>query len=160
MRKVAAWFLGNLAAVPVAWWVRCQERKICAQGTRLRGREVEIARCAGVRRPDLVRVLAVDEVPFPLEGCARVLARICGQFPVKATGLTAYYGIYLQRDLDEDRLAVLAHELVHTGQYERLGGILAFIREYLRDCLANGYMWAAMEEEARTVGLRALEDGG
>ena len=48
------------------------------------------------------------------------------------------------------------HELVHTAQYERMNGILGFLRNYLRDCLRNGYINAEMECEARDLSVRAL----
>ena len=51
---------------------------------------------------------------------------------------------------------ILVHELVHTAQYERLNGIPGFLRQYLRDCLKDGYMSAAMEREAREVSMNAL----
>ena len=46
------------------------------------------------------------------------------------------------------------HELAHTAQYERLGGILPFLREYLFECLTSGYSEAPMEQEANEVAAR------
>jgi len=46
-----------------------------------------------------------------------------------------------------DRFLV-AHELVHTAQYERCGSIAAFLRQYLHECLSIGYPDAPMEQEA------------
>jgi len=43
---------------------------------------------------------------------------------------------------------LIAHELVHTVQYERLGGIRPFLRQYLTECLTVGYPAAPMEQEA------------
>jgi hypothetical protein len=37
---------------------------------------------------------------------------------------------------------------VHTAQYERLGGIEPFLRQYLRECLTIGYPEAPLEQEA------------
>ena len=49
----------------------------------------------------------------------------------------------------------MAHELVHTTQYERLGGIEAFLRPYLLECLsAPGYPHGPMEQEAITTAAR------
>jgi len=42
----------------------------------------------------------------------------------------------------------LVHELVHTGQYERLGGVRPFLERYLRECLTIGYPMGALEQEA------------
>jgi hypothetical protein len=46
------------------------------------------------------------------------------------------------------------HELVHTAQYERLGGIVAFLRKYLSECATSGYRAAPLEEEAIAVAQR------
>jgi len=152
---LAGW-LSGLAAFPVSIWIRKQEQKICLLGVPLEVAELEIARKAGVRHPERVRVLAVARVPFPLDQVARQLARWSRRFPFAALGLSARYGIYLQAGID-CRAEILAHELVHTGQYERLGGVVGFLRAYLRDCIEHGYLNAVMEEEARTTGAQALE---
>ena len=52
------------------------------------------------------------------------------QFLTPATcGLTLRYGIFIRSDCWGDRNLV-AHELAHTAQYERLGGIEPFLRKY------------------------------
>jgi len=43
---------------------------------------------------------------------------------------------------------LLVHELVHTGQYERLGGSGLFWSAYLRECLTIGYPMGGSEQEA------------
>ena len=40
------------------------------------------------------------------------------------------------------------HELVHTSQYERLGGFEAFLKQYLYECITIGYPAAPLEQEA------------
>ena len=42
----------------------------------------------------------------------------------------------------------LAPHQVHTVQYDRLGGIRPFLRQYLTECLLHGYVGAPMEIEA------------
>jgi hypothetical protein len=49
---------------------------------------------------------------------------------------------------------LIAHELVHAAQYERLGGILPFLRQYLVECLTIGYANAPMELEAAEMAAR------
>ena len=46
------------------------------------------------------------------------------------------------------------HELAHVAQYERLGGILPFLRRYLFECLIAGYSVALLEQEAIAVTVR------
>ena len=43
---------------------------------------------------------------------------------------------------------LIVHELVHTSQYEKLGGFLPFLRKYLMECINIGYPEAPMEQEA------------
>ena len=43
------------------------------------------------------------------------------------------------------------HELVHTLQYERLGGFQPFLQRYLHECITIGYPAAPMEQEAVTT---------
>jgi hypothetical protein len=70
------------------------------------------------------------------------------QFLTPATrGLALRYGIFVRSDCWGDR-ALVAHELAHTAQYERLGGIQAFLRQYLTECLTVGYPEGPMEQEA------------
>jgi hypothetical protein len=57
------------------------------------------------------------------------------------------YGIYLRADESSDR-ELVAHELVHTGQYERMGGFLPFLRQYIYECLTVGYCASKLEQEA------------
>ncbi len=68
-------------------------------------------------------------------------------------GLTARYGIFLREDYRHDR-SLLRHELAHTAQYERLGGIRPFLRQYLGEWLEVGYPSGALEVEASAVADR------
>ena len=52
--------------------------------------------------------------------------------------------------------ALIAHELVHVMQYERFGGILPFLRQYLSECLTIGYPEALLEQEAITLSKTML----
>ena len=70
-------------------------------------------------------------------------------------GLTLRYGIFIRADRVGDRRLVF-HELVHTLQYERLGGFQGFLRQYLNECVTIGYPAAPMEQEAITTTARML----
>ena len=60
-------------------------------------------------------------------------------------------GIFYRADLSEERkLAVLAHELAHWRQYEKLG-LLGFYWRYLKLWWRYGYWDNPMEKEARRV---------
>ncbi len=63
------------------------------------------------------------------------------------------HGIFIRSDCLRDR-ALIVHELAHTAQYERLGGILPFLRKYLFECLTTGYSEAPLEQEAISMADR------
>jgi hypothetical protein len=76
------------------------------------------------------------------------------QFLTPATrGLALRYGIFVRSDCWGER-ALVAHELAHTAQYERLGGIRPFLRQYLMECLTIGYPAAPLEQEAIVAASR------
>ena len=131
-------------------WVRRQERRILKKGIPLTESEIEDAKAVGVRNPERVRLLPVKIVPWPGASTLRSAAKVIG-FATDATcGLTLGYGIFIREDCWRDR-ALIAHELVHTAQYERLGGIEPFLRQYLGECLTVGYVNAPLEREAATL---------
>jgi len=43
---------------------------------------------------------------------------------------------------------LVVHELAHTAQRERLGRVLPFLQQYLRECVTLGYPAAPLEQEA------------
>ncbi len=109
--------------------------------------EIEDAKTVGVGHPERVRLLPVEIVPWPGASALRAAARAIS-FNIGATcGLTLGYGIFIRKDCWRDR-ALIAHELVHTAQYERLGGIKPFLRQYLGECLTVGYLNSPLEREA------------
>ena len=48
------------------------------------------------------------------------------------------------------------HELVHTSQYERLGGFMPFLQQYLNEYITIGYPEAPMEQEAITTAAKLV----
>ena len=68
-------------------------------------------------------------------------------------GLTVRYGIFIHSDFSDDRCLII-HELVHTSQYEKLGGFLPFIRKYLLQLINIGYPDAPLEQEAIKIAKR------
>src|SRR3954471_5712531 len=64
-------------------------------------------------------------------------------------------GILVDANHWRERL-LIAHELVHVMQYERLGGVRPFLREYIADCLRCGYSGAGLELEAAEVAGRVV----
>jgi hypothetical protein len=126
------------------------------EGVPLTEQELADARALGVREPQRIRLLRVECVPFPAQPQLRAAAEAIHFLSPETRGLTLQYGIFVRWDRWRDR-ALIAHELVHTVQYERLGGILPFLRQYLNECLTIGYSNAPMELEAATESARILK---
>ena len=130
-----------------ARWAEALEGRILREGVPLLPEELADAKALGVRDPERVRLLCLASVPTPDDLTLRAAAAAV-QFLTPATrGLALRYGIFVRRDCWRDRRLV-AHELAHTAQYERLGGIEPFLRRYLFECLMIGYPAAPLEQEA------------
>lgn len=134
-------------------WAEAQERRILAEGTPLSPAEMEDARAVGVQHPEKVRYLVVRRVPIPENALLQKAGEFTGLISGVTSGMALRYGIYLRGDCFPDR-HLLAHELTHTGQYERLGGIGEFLEKYLMECLTIGYPAAPMEQEAILAAAR------
>jgi len=68
-------------------------------------------------------------------------------------GLALDHGIFIRADHWRDR-ALIAHELVHTAQFQRFGGILPFLQTYISQCATVGYSNAPLELEAIAMAAR------
>jgi len=131
-------------------WAARQERRILRDGVPLTPEELKNAHALSISQPERVRLLCVKRVPWPGASILRAASETIG-FQIGATcGLALGYGIYIREDCWRQPL-LIAHELVHVAQYERLGGIELFLRQYLRECLTEGYDGSALENEARTA---------
>ena len=134
----------------VVAWVRRQERRILRDGVPLTDSEVEDAKAVGVNDPARVRLLPVKIIPWPGAATLRSAAKAIGFRTDSTCGLTLGHGIFIREDCWRNR-TLIAHELVHIAQYERLGGIEPFLRRYLGECLTVGYGNAPLEREASDI---------
>lgn len=131
-------------------WVRARESEIHHNGLALSDGESDVAVAAGVRDVRRVRVLAVQRMPTPLPGWTHAVAERMGVLASNIAGMTFGHGIALRKDCMGET-SLLAHELAHVAQYERLGGAAGFLRLYLRECLSPGYPHGELEREARAA---------
>lgn len=142
---------------PLVWcavsWVRQRRAVILRSGTVLAPDAIAFARGLDIASAESVRVMTAAEVPLPLPRIARKLGLRAGWIAPHIAGMTLGYGIVLREDCSGDG-CLLAHELMHVRQYERLGGIHGFLRQYLRECVWPGYPRGALEVEARAVEVR------
>lgn len=133
-----------------AAWAADQERMILQSGVVLTDSQFADAKQVGVAEPARVRLLCVPRIPLPEHPALAAAANATGLISPATQGLTLHYGIFIRADCWGQRRLVV-HELAHTMQYERLGGIPPFLRQYLHECITIGYPQAPMEQEARRI---------
>lgn len=135
-------------ALPLATnWVEEQEKRILAEGVPLTPHQAFDAHLVGVKNPGKVRLLKIDFIPLPENTVLRKANDFFNLVSPVTAGITFGYGIYIREDMWGDR-GLVAHELVHVGQYERYGSVGAFLRDYLEECLTIGYPDGPLEQEA------------
>lgn len=143
----------------IGLWVRRRQAAVLRDGVALSVDQKNLARVLGVQFAERVRVQPVARIPMPLPRWACALAQRLGWLSPHIAGMTLGYGIALREDCFNgsgyDR-RLLAHELVHVAQYERLGGIHGFLRPYLRECIWPGYPRGELESEARAGEARGV----
>jgi len=137
--------------LPVACaWAEEQEKIIIHYGVPLSPAQTADAVKIGVDHPEKVRLLKVTRIPAPDRRDLCTAADATQLMSPLAGGLTVRYGIFIRADCWGDRQLV-CHELCHTAQYERLGGLQQFLQRYLYECITIGYPTAPMEREAVTT---------
>jgi hypothetical protein len=137
-------------ALPLACaWAAKNERWILREGVPLTADQIADAHAIGIAEPERVRVSHVPDVPPRLHPLLRSLGARFGLSFAGTIGMALGYGIFLHREYATDR-GLLLHELAHVAQYERLGR-RRFLRQYLHECLTQGYPLGELEAEARAV---------
>lgn len=119
-------------------------------GSSLTEPQLADARQVGVSKPERVRLLTVTKIPTPSHPALAAAAEATRLISPSTAGLTVRYGIFIRADCCGQR-SLVVHELAHTMQYERLGGIEPFLRQYLHECITIGYPGAPMEQEAKRI---------
>ncbi len=136
-----------------ARWVEALETRILREGVPLSEQGIADAGALGVQAPERVRLLALARAPIPSDLTLKTAVAAIRFLTPTTCGLALRHGIFIRSDWWGDRRLV-AHELAHTAQYERLGGIEPFLRRYLYECLTIGYPAAPMEQEAIVAASR------
>ena len=131
-------------AVP---WVRYREAQALRQGVPLTADAMKFAERLGIQKPEAVRLLQVDAVRAFDAPLLRVPFYFVDRGFRFTAGITLRYAILIRSDFWNEP-SLIAHELVHVHQYERLGGIAPFLWRYLRECLVDGYSFSQLEQEA------------
>ena len=153
MSNISSSILLELILPIACWWLKREEARIRREGVPLDSDLIETARRIGVAFPELVRLSFVEQVPRMHPWLLAVANRV-GLCSPLTTGMSLRYGIFVRSDFRGDR-RLLIHELAHTRQYERLGGIRPFLRQYLYECLVTpGYPFGRLEQEAIEIEAR------
>ncbi len=148
--------IATFITLPFAWWWLRKNEKIALRlGRELNEEELRWAEQLEIIHPHKIRVLNVTRMPSPVpEWVERFMQR--RGFPVgNAVGMCMHYGIYVVEKYSHSK-TLLAHEMVHTHQFERLGGGWHFLREYLYQTLLLGYINAPLENEADAKAQQVL----
>lgn len=137
-------------------WAAAQEQRILSAGEPLSAAQLADARVAGVAAPERVRILHMAKIPTPDHPLLRRAAELTGLISPLTGGMALRYGIFIRADCRGDH-SLLVHELGHTAQYERLGGLRPFLERYLLECVTIGYPAAPLEQEVVDLTARICE---
>ena len=137
-----------ISLIPMASeWVKAQETIILADGVPLTEKQRTIASKIGIKNTDKIRLLQVKSIPEPENSILNEASKSIGFISSQTLGITYQYGIYIRHDYWENE-SLIIHELTHTLQYERLGGITDFLNQYIKECIYYGYNNSPLEKEA------------
>ena len=134
-------------------WVSEMEKAVLESGQRLSPQSRKDAEAIGVRRTDDVRIIWLDAIPLPSDTGLRELAVQTGLLTDRTIGMTFGHGIVIKNG--SHGRGLIAHELAHVMQYERFGGIDAFLKEYIKEvAFPPGYPHGPLEQEAVQIADR------
>ncbi|MCG8434703.1 MAG: hypothetical protein MJA83_11795 [Gammaproteobacteria bacterium] len=136
----------RLLGIVVAYSVNLEARAL-KEGRPLTAVEKDIAVEMGVKYPDKVRVLVVPSLGEPEDAYYHERMRAFGRPAGLGRATAKGYGVVIRED-SVHMAIILPHELVHVGQYERLGGIEPAQKLYLRQLEEFGYSDTPLENEA------------
>ncbi len=135
-------------------WINETEAKLLGKGRPLTEQETSMARTIGVKYPDRVRVVILVQFPLPSDETLRAEATRYGLGSSAEGGRTMGYVIMLKEKYAQKRW-ILAHELAHVVQQERMGRE-AFIRRYIAEQELMGYRRAPLELDANRLALEFM----
>src|SRR4051812_10977955 len=129
-------------------WAKGREAAALAGGIALTHGQQKLARAVGVRFPERIRLVVVDQIPLPDEPLLRKAAQGVGLSQSWAAGLTLGHAVMIRRGFEQDA-RLLSHEFRHVAQYETMGGIGPFLVSHLKSLVEHGYEDSPFEKDAR-----------
>jgi hypothetical protein len=138
-------------------WATEMQKDILERGQRLLPENRKDAEAIGIRLIDDVRILLLDKIPLPNDPGLQRLALGTGLITDETAGMAFGNGILLKNGSYNRRL--IAHELGHVMQYERFGGIKAFLIEYVKEvAFPPGYPNGPLEREASRIADAVIQE--
>jgi len=138
-------------------WAEAKEKVILEHGVPLSGSQMEDAKRIGVVHPERVKIYTVPQIPIPKHPVLKAATEATQLITSNTVGLTLRYGIFIHSNFSGER-RLIAHELVHTSQYEKANGFMPFLQKYLMECITVGYPEAPMEQEAIRMAERICNE--
>lgn len=135
----------NLLPRAMDWFAEV-ETDLLPQGRPLSEGEMAFARQLGVIRPERVRVVVLASFPMPEDQVLRAEAERYGLGSTSEGARAIGYVIMLKPRFAKSS-TVIAHELVHVSQHDRLGRA-GFLRRYITEMEIMGYSRSPLELEA------------
>lgn len=130
-------------------WASETDEKGLDTGIPLDSRELLLASDIGIEHPEKVRLVYVDEIPFPYENFAlKTLGEALGFIGEGIVNNAQVFGysIYIRNGYELSR-SRLAHELVHVRQIER-SSLDKIITQHFSDLAVYEYEKTPLEAEA------------
>jgi hypothetical protein len=107
-------------------WVEAKEKVILEHGIALPPQYMEDARSVAVRSAEKVWIYEVPQIHILKHPNLKSAVKATQLISPATVGLSLRYGIFIHSNYSNDRY-IAVHELVHTMQCERLGGLYAFL---------------------------------
>ncbi len=138
-------FVGKFLPRALDWYDQA-EADVIAHGRPLTDDELQMAKQVGVSQPQKIRILVTKHFPDPKDQEFRNAFDDSLPPSFLRGGLTTGYGILLKPHVEKNR-RILAHEMVHVTQIERMGRE-AFLKSMMYELVIVGYLRAPLELEA------------
>jgi hypothetical protein len=128
-------------------WAAEEEAFALKHGEPLNEVELEYAKKIGIQFPEQVRLLKVISMPSPKNPILKKAADEMGHQLSNSDGLTLNKAIFIKQNHWRN-LRLIVHELAHTSQYERNGG-LSLLKQFIIEY--PNYPHGALEKEAIAI---------
>lgn len=139
----------NAFAPPAIKWLNQVASEMATHARRLSSQEQALAKEVGVKDPTRVRIALVEEMPLPHDEPLRSMALKLGYGNQAIAGGCIGHLVWINKRHAGNR-ALLAHELVHVAQQERMSQEQYF-RRYMAELTVVGYTRSPLEVEANAV---------